>query len=468
MNNTNLIHIFITAIMLCITSCDAGADIVHKELEGKWAIEFQHDDIGVANTIMNFSTDGASYCAYTRKKADKDILGTWKALLARTFTDDFKNGSLLRIEQGIIKSSNDTLLIAGVLTSAMGNYAIKGYVFNNKLFANIISNGKKSYKGKLTGTREIPPTPLGNYSALFSESIKLTEEKIYNRKVLQTREWKQFVKSMQKIMPKIQDDLEMVFAFFYFAGKLPYSHYALMKLPETTTGDTYKENSNTFFEEKEKRIAYLRIYSFGGSSKEIDSVFSIINQRQYEHLIVDLRNNSGGSVEAGMTFVRNIVDTSFYGGVFLTQKYFNNNNHIPTPQEYKQFENFTAANFDLILEGIHSKKGLCLQVIPTKTAGDYKIFVLTNNRTASTCEPIVYGLKQYRLATIVGEKTAGAMLNGEIFKLEHGYNMIIPTADYYTADGFHIDRNGVEPNVNVNSEDALEYVLVELIGVKQL
>ena len=207
----------------------------------------------------------------------------------------------------------------------------------------------------------------------------------------------------------------------------------------------------------------MKILSFSGSVSEMDSIMTIVKTKKYTNLIVDLRDNSGGSVAAGLTFAKNIVDSSFYGGIFLTQKWFNEHKELPKVNEYTQFPLFSEANFDLIIEGIHNKKGLCLQVVPNEKVYSGNVFILTNNNTASTCEPIAYGLKQFKQATIVGEKTAGAMLNGEIFDLKSGFSLVIPTATYYTSDGYKIDENGVIPNIETESKDALNYVLDNLI-----
>lgn len=48
------------------------------------------------------------------------------------------------------------------------------------------------------------------------------------------------------------------------------------------------------------------------------------------------------------------------------------------------------------------------------------------------------------------------MLNGEKFDLNHGFHIFIPTADYYASDGYKIDLNGVKPNIETKSEDALK------------
>lgn len=210
------------------------------------------------------------------------------------------------------------------------------------------------------------------------------------------------------------------------------------------------------WEEKNKTTVYLKIPSFGGRASEMDSVFDEINAKRYANLIVDLRNNTGGSVEAGMAFARNLIDTPSYGGAFLTQKWFNKNKDLPSIGDYPRFPSFSEANFDLILEGIHDSEGLCLKVVPRPETYRGKLFVLTNRRTASTCEPIVYELQRRKRAVIIGDKTAGAMLNGELFELGNGFKMLIPTADYYAVDGYRIDGQGVAPDIVTQPGNALD------------
>lgn len=208
----------------------------NEDLEGLWALELTLQDIGQVRTVMRFRTDDNVFTAWTRKDADKDILGGWTSLLGRAFTKSLKNGSLLRIEQGTLQESNDTLWWAGILVGPMGNYNIDGFVLNGRLHAAI---GRKSRPdmGKAEGSRDISRLPMEDYAALFKKAVWLTEQKIYDRTVLRSKEWKGFVADMDNIAPKLQDDLEMVFAFFYKAGKLPFSHFALLKPVGNGGGD---------------------------------------------------------------------------------------------------------------------------------------------------------------------------------------------------------------------------------------
>lgn len=453
-NSAFFFTVFISFVSL--TSCSAQSTIKNGQLEGKWYVNFMHKDIGEARTIIEFTTHSNTFTAQSRKNADKDILGSWTSFLGRTFTKSLKNGSLLNIEEGIYEVKGDTLHLAGILVTPMGSFNLVGHVVNKELYATL-RNKRRGHLGEISGNRNIPNVPLENYKQLFENAVSLTESKIFNKEILHSKEWKLFTKEMRKTVPKLQDDLEMVFAFFYRAEKLPFSHFALMKTFKEKEGveNNKQRQSNLVLEEIDTKTAYLKISSFSGTANEVDSIFNIVNQKEYRHLIVDLRNNSGGSVEAGMAFAINTIDKETFGGVFLTQKWFNNHEELPTPNDYNKLPHFTEANYDLIIEGIHQTEGLCLKIIPKSQVYDGKLYILINRKTASTCEPIVYELKKQNRAVIIGEATAGTMLNGEMFDLGGNFKMFIPTADYYASDGFKIDQNGVKPNIEIKSEEAL-------------
>lgn len=454
-------YFLIFLIGTALSSCAHPLTHPNNTLEGKWTVTLTCNDIGIARTIMEFKTDSNSYTAYTRKNADRDILGWWTSTLGRTFTNDFKEGRLLHIVKGNIKENSDSLILSGIFTSSLGNYYVNGTVKGTILNAVLTKKNKEVY-GYIHAVKEEVKIPLENYPAIFDNAELITKQHIYNSEVINGKEWKKFAKNMKEVSAKMQDDLEMVFAFFYYSGKLPFTHYHLLKMPAKDTGNI-ETGHFVSLQQKTPQTVYMKITSFGGTSYEIDSIFEQVHRGGYKNLIVDLRDNPGGSVEAGMEFAKNIADTTFYGGIFLTQKWFNAHKNPPELHTYSTFQNFTDANFDLIISGIHDHEALCLKVVPKEKVYHGKIFILVNKNTASTCEPIVYGLKQRNLATIVGETTAGAMLNGEFFDIKNGFRIIVPTADYYTSDGYRIDKKGVAPTIETKDVDALEYVLTNLI-----
>ena len=433
-----------------------------KQVSGSWLITLTSNDVGVVNMPIRLKAKGTSFEAWSRRNADRPVLGFWKSTLARAFTKSFKKGSLIRVTNGTTTRRGDTTFLSGIFRSAMGSYYFEGYASGDQLRAQL-KNSKKTIVGSMTGKKfSQVQSPLEDYPAIVADALSTAKDKIYNRRETETESWKTFEKKITRKSKKFKDDLDLVFAFFYYSSKLPFSHFALTrKATDPITPSTNVESSKRFLtlEEKSPSTALLNIQSFGGSASEVDSVFGVILDKKYSNLIIDLRRNSGGSVEAGMAFGRRLVDTPVTAGIFLTQNWFNSHPSLPTKDQLPELPVFTAANYDLIIEGIHKEKGLVLKVDPAAERFTGKVFILTSGITASTCEPVVYTLKTTGRATIVGKTTAGAMLNGEGFTLKSGFTVFVPTADYYSIDGYRIDGKGVTPHVTLKDEDPLQYVI---------
>lgn len=462
--------LFFLCIVLVVPMFYQAHSQTNSAFDGTWYLEMEHRDLGATRFPMDFATEGnQEFSARTRKQALNKIIGTRKALLIRTLSNAFRGGSLVRIEKGTYRIVQDSLMFEGVMRSALGQFGISGFVYQGRMQASLTDTSQKPL-GQISGSRENPNLPSGRYQKLFKETASVTHENIYNRDLLSSANWKKFSRKMEKVTPKLRDDLEMIFAFFYYKGQLPISHYMLSRpIPDdpadsaASTGSTTATVRNVSLQEIQPGTACLKVSSFGGSSQEMNAVFDTIVSRNYRNLIVDLRDNPGGSIDAGMAFATRVADAEFYGGVFLTQKYFDQHQQPPLVAAYDQFPHFTESNYDLLMHGIHNTNGLCLKVIPREPVFKGRLFIITNGRTASTCEPIVYGLKQRRRATIVGTTTAGAMLAAEPFALSDGFQLFLPTADYYTIDGFRIDQKGVSPDVEVQ-DDALDFVRTQLIS----
>lgn len=91
------------------------------------------------------------------------------------------------------------------------------------------------------------------------------------------------------------------------------------------------------------------------------------------------------------------------------------------------------------------------------------VYVLINNSTASTWEPLIDLFKKHNIATLVGERSAGNMLSGKTYTIDDNFSVIIPIADYQTADGSRIDQIGITPHYRINPNNAFNFVMNELI-----
>ena len=177
-----------------------------------------------------------------------------------------------------------------------------------------------------------------------------------------------------------------------------------------------------------------------------------------------MRNNGGGGIEAAFEFAKYIVDEPVTVGYFVTNKLhyseFDSTLFKTLPEVIPE----TTEEFIETLKNSSGKKLVFSNTDNPKFKGN--LYILTNNSTASTCEPIVYLLKASNKATVIGEKTAGAMLSGTIFDISGKYKLFLPIADFYTYDGKRIEGVGVSPNIETTSDNALDKAL-SLINIKE-
>lgn len=454
-------NILLLCMLLWLGSCKA-TPAVTTAVTGSWKMAITAPGVGEILLAMDYETRQTDtpgvwkLQAFSEKQGAGKLLGGSKAMLAKTFTNKFPKGSLVHVE-GLYRKGDS---IASVLYTPMRNFYMYATVDGNEMNG-VLMNGKKEIVGMVQGEKGSHTLPLRNYKKLMQQVLALTEDKIYDPAIVQGKDWKRYRRQMEDMSEVCNDDALFIMAFHYRAEKLPFTHYALYRYADEvnfSNGDA----ANVTIEEKAPGVAYMKVSSFAGTAGEMDTAFMQIVHKGYHTLIVDLRNNGGGSVGGGLGFTRHVLPDTINGGVFLTQRWFRNHKGLPEVADYHTLVPFSDASYSLIMKGIHEHEGLCLKLVPQAPFYMGKMYVLVNGNTASTCEPIVYGLKQRKRAVIVGERTAGAMLNGETFSLSEDFKMVIPTATYYTSDGVKLDGLGVAPDKAVESDKALEYVLTEL------
>lgn len=423
---------------------------IAQEDSVKWKSEIKLVG-GSLTTFLDIVKDGEQVTITSPQKADVRIFGGFKAKLGRLLGKSPKKGIFMTIKSN---QKGDSLFgIAKI--PVLGELGFKGILKEDLLRGDFIHKTKKV--GSLNGVKTQENSL--NYDYLYPKILEVTHKNIYSKKVFQLKEWQKFKKQLKNLCHNANDDFELFLGFRSLTPKLPFSHYYLVMSDESSETDTTETKRKTvIFEEKSHSTAYLKIKNFSTSQKELATIFpEIVKNKNYKNLIVDLRNNGGGGIEAAFEFAKYITNKPIEIGYFVTNKL------QYTEFDAKLFETLPKAKpqtTEEFLETLKAGKGSKLIFDkPDNPIFSGNIYILTNQKTASTCEPLVYALKNLKMATIVGEKTAGAMLSGTFFQLSGKYYLFLPLADFYTYDGVRLEGIGVMPNIETKSEDALDKVL---------
>jgi hypothetical protein len=390
----------------------------------------------------------------TRNNALKDIVGGFKFTLAKIGT------SVEYPEIVYFKGPLNGNVFSGNFQMIFSQKSFSGLIKNDSIL--ITLTNKNGSKTKISGIRIKEIKPIRDYAKTFNEIFKLTENNIYNQSFLRSKDWRKFKKRMNNISERINDDLELQIAFSAFARDFPFSHYNLYKASlknntENTNADFAKIN------EINSKTCVLKVKSFSGSKEQMESLICVIDNKNYQNLIIDLRDNPGGNHLSAFPLAEYIIDKPIVAGVFPNKNWYKEFDRIPNKEDYSKFTEFSGGTMNEWFDKANQNYGAYFKVVPSINHFKGKVYILTNKGTGSTCEPFVYGLKHHNYATIIGEHTAGAMLSSNEFNLENGITLRIPLNDYITYSGERIDKNGIEPNIKVESKKALEFTLNKII-----
>jgi carboxyl-terminal processing protease len=167
----------------------------------------------------------------------------------------------------------------------------------------------------------------------------------------------------------------------------------------------------------EKNYGYIRVSSFqsgtGDALKEALAGLKKENKGNLKGLVLDLRNNPGGVLNAAVE----VSDAFLRSGLIVYTE-----GRIANSQM-----RFSAAPDDLI--------------------DDAPIVVLINAGSASASEIVAGALQDQKRAIVMGEKSFGKGSVQTILPTNNGSAVKLTTARYFTPSGRSIQAKGIEPDV---------------------
>ena len=185
------------------------------------------------------------------------------------------------------------------------------------------------------------------------------------------------------------------------------------ELELTATRDTI-EVKTVSYEMKENQIGYIRVSEFDTVTyDQFKEALDDLEKQGMQGLIVDLRNNPGGSLDT----VTNMLRLLLPEGTIVSTKDKN------------------GKTDEITCDGPHEFKK--------------PMAVLVNQYSASASEIFSGAVQDYGTAKIVGVTTYGKGVVQQLMDLGDGTCLKVTIAEYYTPNGRSINGKGVEPDVEV-------------------
>lgn len=167
----------------------------------------------------------------------------------------------------------------------------------------------------------------------------------------------------------------------------------------------------------DNKIGYMTLYTFSDNSAEVfRKHLSRLQSDGMEGLILDLRDNGGGYLDAAIEIADMFVDKG-------------------------------------ALVHVKDRSGK-LTDIPAKSGSiQIPMVVLVNGLTASASEVLTGVLKDYKVATVIGTKTFGKGTVQELIPLQKGGVLKLTVEEYFSPLMHKINGQGILPDIVVQNPD---------------
>ena len=178
--------------------------------------------------------------------------------------------------------------------------------------------------------------------------------------------------------------------------------------------------------ENNPEIGYIAIESFiSGTSKDFKLAVRDLKNRGCRKFIIDLRDNGGGLTNESIV----IADYLLPACKIMSEK-------------TKDGE-----------ETVYNSK---------ESSADIKYVVLTNSNTASASEILAGAIQDNKGGLIIGEKTYGKGVTQLTKKFSDGSAVKMTITEYFRPSGKAVNGEGITPDIEAASDDALDTAIEEL------
>ena len=171
-----------------------------------------------------------------------------------------------------------------------------------------------------------------------------------------------------------------------------------------------------------KSFYYIKVRQFGDDTSDLfKKAADEINNGNYNGVILDLRNDPGGYLDTAVDLASYFIEDKV-----VVSEIDRNGNKKETKTTRKA------------------------------TLKDKKLVVIINEGSASASEILAGAMKDYKRATLIGQKSFGKGSVQILEELSDKGAVKITVAKWQTPNGSQIDGTGIEPDIQIENKDATD------------
>ncbi|TSC79040.1 MAG: carboxyl-terminal processing protease [Candidatus Peregrinibacteria bacterium Gr01-1014_25] len=179
-------------------------------------------------------------------------------------------------------------------------------------------------------------------------------------------------------------------------------------------------------------IAVVHLFQFGErTERELRPTLQEIARQEPRGIVLDLRNNPGGLLDAAEVVLSNFLPQGSVVARIVGR------------------------------DGEYAEETDDPPVIPEKTP----VVVLVNKGSASASEIVAGALQDAGRAVLVGEKTFGKGTVQQIIDFHDGSSLRMTVAEWLTPSGRKINKEGIEPDFTVRGDEERDAQLVKALDL---
>ncbi len=161
-----------------------------------------------------------------------------------------------------------------------------------------------------------------------------------------------------------------------------------------------------------------------GTAKQVKEAFAELKTQGAKSFILDLRGNPGGYLDEALDLASLFIEKG-KTVLYTLDKYDQKKDYISKGGEY----------------------------------GDMKLVLLIDQGSASASEVVAGALKDYKKATLVGQKSFGKGIVQQAYNVGKDEGIKITVSSYYSPNGINIHGEGIIPDVDVPLPEDIEQPL---------